>query len=256
MKLFCQILVFMAAVLLISGCRGKSGTSSSQGTDNENTAAGDTGFTGVKKYKSGGSVVMETTFKNGIKEGLSTTFYENGRIKGTAIYRKGLRQDSAKWFFETGEVFRTTPYINDTVEGIQKQYYRNGKLKARIGYKKGLRTFEFEEFDLNGKKYAGYPDLLVTTKDDYNSRGTFIISLSTSDKNAKVKYYRGDLSSRLFDSTRCEKIKIINGAGVLELKKTGTPQPGTLDILASILSPYGNSYLVYKTVKVPYKDLK
>jgi hypothetical protein len=171
------------------------------------------------------------------------------------LYEHGLREDSAKWFFEEGQVFRTTPYKRDTVDGMQKQYFRNGKLKAIIGYKNGLRTFEFEEYDNQGKKVAGYPELNVSTRDQYNSKGIYTVSLSISDKSAKVKYFRGDFGNGLFDSTRCEKIKIINGIGTLDLKKTGTDRKGSVEVLASVLTFYGNNYLITKKIDLPYKDL-
>jgi hypothetical protein len=254
MKISFYSALVILALLLNPGCRGKSGNVASN--EGEISSASDTGFTGVKKYKSGGYVVMETTFRNGIKDGISKTFYTSGILKGTAIYKDGLRQDSSKWFFETGELFRSTPFKNDTVDGIQKQYYRNGRLKARIGYSKGLRTFEFEEFDMNGKKYTGYPELIVKNKDEYKTKGSYSLILSTSDKNAKVKFYRGDFGNGLIDSTKWERIQIINGEGVLGLKKTGAPQAGSVDVLASILSPFGNSYMVHKKIDLPYKDLK
>jgi hypothetical protein len=204
---------------------------------------------------SGGHVAMETTFKNGIRQGLSKTFYASGKLRGTLLYENGLREDSAKWYFEEGQVFRTTPYKRDTVDGIQKQYFRNGKLKAIIGYKKGLRTFEFEEYDMKGKKVQDYPGLIINEKDEYNSKGTYTILLTLSDKAAKVKYYRGEFGNGLFDSTRCEKIKIINGIGTLDLKKSGTAQNATVEVLAAIMTFYGNNYLVSKKIELPYKDL-
>ena len=256
MKILYLSAVIIMALLLNPGCRGTGGDANNSGRSDENTSAQDTGFTGVKKFKSGGHVVLEETYRNGIRDGIATTYYESGTVKGTSLYVNGLRQDSSKWFYLEGQLFRSTPFKNDTVEGIQKQYYRNGRLKARIGYKKGIRTFEFEEFDLNGRKYTAYPDLVVTAKDDYKSKGTYTISVTTTDKTAKVKFYRGDFSNGLFDSTKTDRLKIINGTGILELRKTDASQPASFDILASILSPYGNSYLVYKKVDLPYRDLK
>jgi hypothetical protein len=255
MKLHYFSFLLILALALNPGCKGKDGSGKSGGNSNDTTSVPDTGFTGIKQYMSGGHVAMETNFKNGIKEGLTKTFYASGRLRGTLLYENGLREDSAKWYFEEGQLFRTTPYKRDTVDGIQKQYFRNGKLKAIIGYKKGLRTFEFEEYDLKGNKIGGYPDLIVNTRDEYNSKGTYTISLTLSDKAAKVKYFRGDFSNGLFDSTRCEKIKIINGIGTLDLKKTGTAQSGTVEVLASIMTFYGNNYLVSKKIELPYKDI-
>ncbi len=255
MKLLYGSLILITALLLNPGCKGKDGSGKSSENGNDTTAVADTGFTGIKQYMSGGHLAMETTFKNGVKEGLTKTYYASGKLRGTLWYENGLREDSAKWYFEEGQLFRTTPYKRDTVDGIQKQYFRNGKLKAIIGYKKGLRTFEFEEYDLQGKKVAGYPDLVVSTKDEYNSKGIYTISLALSDKSAKVKYFRGDFNSGLFDSTRCEKIKTINGVGTLDLKKTGTAGSGAVEVLAAIITFYGNNYLVSKKIELPYKDL-
>ena len=71
----------------------------------------------------------------------------------------------------------------------------------------------------------------------------------------KVKYFRGDFSGGVFDSTRSVKINTVNGIGTLDLKKTGTPQEGTVDVLAAIITFYGNNYIVHKKIELPYKDL-
>ena len=251
MKLFYASILIITALLLNPGCKSKTGS----GSGNENTSASDTGFTGIKKFMSGGHISMESTFENGVKEGLTKTYYASGKLRGTSLYKNGLREDSAKWYFEEGQLFRVTPYKRDTIDGIQKQYFRNGKMKANIGYRKGFRSFEFEEFDMEGRRVGGYPDLVVNAKDEYNSKGTYTLSLGLSDKSTKVKYFRGDFSSGVFDTTRCVKINTINGIGTLDLKKTGTPQAGTVDVLASIVTFYGNYYLVHKKIELPYKDL-
>ena len=255
MKLFYASLILVLAILLDSGCRGKESSVRNSGNGNDNTSVPDTGFTGIKQSMSGGHVAMETTYKNGVKDGIAKTYYASGRIRGTLMYENGLRVDSAKWYFEEGQLFRTTPYKRDTVDGIQKQYFRNGKLKALIGYSKGLRTFDFQEFDMEGRKIGGYPEITVNIKDEYKSKGTCTISLGLSDKSTKVKYYRGDFGNGVFDSTRAVKIKTVNGVGTLELKKTATAQSGNVEVLAAIITFYGNSYLLPKKIELPYKDL-
>jgi len=253
MKIFFGSLILGMALLLNPGCRGRD--NSSKNSENDGPSVADTGFTGIKQYMSGNRLSMETTFKNGVKDGLTKTYYISGKLRGTLWYENGLREDSAKWFFEEGQLFRVTPYKRDTVDGIQKQFFRNGKLKALIGYKKGFRSFEFEEFDMEGRKVGGYPELIVNTKDEYNSKGIYTISLRLSDNSTKVKYFRGEFGSGVFDTTNCVKIKTIDGIGNLDLKKTGTPQSGTVEVLAAILTFYGNNYLVAKKIELPYKDL-
>jgi hypothetical protein len=251
MKLIYGSLVFIVALLINPGCKGKTGSEGG----NDAAAVADTGFTGIMKSMSGGHVAMETTFKNGVKEGLTKTFYPSGKVRGTLWYENGLREDSAKWYFEDGPLFRTTPYKRDTIDGVQMQYFRTGKLKARIGYRKGFRTFEFEEYDMKGRKVPAYPEMVISTKDDYNSNGTYTISVTLSDKSKKVKYFTGDFETGVIDTTRCVKINTTDGKGILVLKKSSAPQTGSVDILAAIMTFYGNNYLVHKKIELPYKDL-
>lgn len=254
MKMLNGSFVIILTFLLVSGC-GKGSGKKDSSAGNDSLSMSDTGFTGIKQYMSGNHIVMETAFKNGVKEGLTKTYYISGRLKGTSWYENGLKEDSAKWYFEEGQLFRSTPYIRDTVDGIQIQYFRTGKLKAKIGYRMGFRTFLLQEFDKDGKLVGGYPELVVNIKDEYKSKGIYSLSLSLSDKSEKVKYFRGDFGKGIFDSTHSVRINTIKGIGTLKLKKTGAQQADSVDVLAAIITLYGNNYLVHKKIGLPYKDL-
>jgi hypothetical protein len=256
MKVFSGSLTTILFILLIAGCSGGGSGSKSSQTDIDTTSVPDTGYTGIKQYMSGKYIVKEVTFKNGVRDGLMKSFYQDGRLRQTFWYKNGVREDSAKWYYQEGQVFRSTPYKNDTVDGIQKQYYRNGRLKARLTYTKGLRKPLLEEFTPEGKLVGGYPEMIVTIKDDYKTKGTYRITLARSDKSKMVKFYRGEFTNGVFDSAHCKKINTINGIGNLDLKKTGTPQDGYVGIVADITTNFGNGYLVYKKVELPYTDLK
>jgi hypothetical protein len=255
MKIFSGSLIIILALLFISGCNGKGSMKKAQAGADTIAAVPDTGFTGIKQYMSGSHLVMEATLKNGVREGLMKSFYVNGKLRQTSWYVNGLREDSVKWFYEEGQLFRSTPYISDTIDGIQKQYYRTGNLKAKLGYKKGLRTPYLEEFDKNGKLVGGYPGLVVNIRDDYRTKGVYRVSLELSDKSTKVRYYRGDLSKGVFDTAHYVKINSIKGIGYLDLKKTGSQKTGYVGVIAEILTQFGNNYLVYKKIELPYNDL-
>jgi hypothetical protein len=256
MKTISGSLLILLSILLITGCRGKGSARKDSLSGNDTVTVPDTGFTGISMYKSGTRIAKEVTFKNGVKQGLMKTFYISGKVRQTFWYENGLRQDSSRWYFEEGQLFRTTPYKNDTIDGIQIQYYRTGKLKAKIGYSKGLRTPYIEEFNTEGKLVGGYPQVVVNTRDDYKSKGIYKITLELSDKSPGVKFYRGDLSDGVFDTAHCEIIKTINGTGSLYLKKAKTPTTNNVGIIAAILTDFGNNLLVYKKIDLPYNDLK
>ncbi len=256
MKILSGSAFILLSILIISGCSGKTGSKKESQKINDAITVADTGFTGITKGMSGRYLVNEITYKNGVRQGLMKTFYVSGKVRQTFWYENGLRQDSSRWYFEEGQLFRTTPYKNDTIEGIQKQFYRTGRLKARIGYKKGLRTTYFEEFTPEGKLVGGYPQLIVKTRDNYKAKGDLQVTLELSDKSLQVMYFRGDLTEGIFDTAHYEKIYTVKGVGYLNLKKTGSAESGSVGVIARILTGFGNNFLIYKKIELPYNDLK
>lgn len=255
MKIFLLSFFTVITLIVFSGCSGRSSSQKEALTVNDTTTVPDTGYTGIMKYMSGQMLVKEVTFKNGVRDGLMKSFYQDGRLRMTFWYENGFREDSSKWYYQEGQVFRSTPYKRDTIDGTQIQYYRNGRIKAKLTYVKGLRTPYLEEFTPNGQIVSGYPELLVNIRDDYKSRGVYSISLQLSDKSPKVRYYRGEFYNGLFDTTRVEMIKTLEGIGTIELKKTTTPKSDYIGVIAEILTNYGNNLLVYRKIDLPYNDL-
>src|SRR5512133_1249067 len=168
-------LIILAIVTFLGACGSKTTSKDTVSENNDTITVPDTGYTGIKQFMSGNYVVSEVNFVNGVREGLTKTFYKSGRLQRTYWYEKGLRQDSSCWFYEEGQIFRITPFRNDTTDGIQKQYYRTGELKAEMGYKKGLRTPYFKEFTRDGKLVNDYPDIVVRTEDNYRTAGRYRI---------------------------------------------------------------------------------
>jgi hypothetical protein len=255
MKIFSVSLYIILALLILSGCNGRRNAKKDLQSDNDTIVVADTGYNGIKQYMSGRVLVKEVTFKNGVREGLMKSFYQTGELRQTFWYKNGLREDSAKWYYQEGQVFRSTPYKKDTIDGIQKQYYRNGRLKAKLGYIKGFRTPFLEEFTVDGKLVRGYPGLVINIQDEYRTKGIYHVVMELSDKSTNVKYYRGDLSTGVFDTAHCKEINTMKGIGYLDLKRTASAGTGDVEVIAEILTNFGNKYLVYKKIGVPYNDL-
>jgi len=242
--------------ILAAGCAGKGSSKNESVAGTDTLTVPDTGYTGIKKYYSGNLLVKEVTFENGVRHGEAKTFYQGGQLYQTYWYRNGLREDSARWYYPEGQVFRSTPMKHDTIDGIQKQYYRNGRVKAKIGYIKGLRSPLIEEYTQNGKLVKGYPEIIFSINDNYSTTGKVRINLELSDKSKKVKFFRGEFTGGVFDTLKCERIKSAGGKTYIDLKKSGSPEADNLGIIASFLTDFGNNYLAYKKIELPYKDLK
>jgi hypothetical protein len=255
MKILSHSLFFILAISFITGCGGKAPAKKESQPITDSVTVHDTGYSGIKQYMSGKTLVKEVTFKNGVREGLMKSFYQTGEVRQTFWYRNGLREDSSKWYYQEGQLFRSTPYKRDTIDGIQKQYYRTGRLKAKLGYSKGFRTTYLEEYTTEGKLVDSYPSLVVNVLDNYRTKGIYRVSLELSDKSTNVRYWRGDLSNGIFDTAHCKTIKMIKGIGTLDLKKTGSSRLSYVGVIAEILTNFGNNYLVYKKIDLPYHDL-
>ncbi len=142
------------------------------------------------------------------------------------------------------------------MDGIQKQYYRNGALRAKIKYVKGLRSPFFEEYNDNGKLITGYPEIVTEIKDNYKTNGQVSFTVSLSNKSHKVTFYKGELSEGLFDTAKCARLKTTDGIAVMTLRKSGTPQKEYTGVVAEIITSFGNKYIAWKKIDLPYKDLK
>lgn len=256
MKIIQGSLILILTISVAIGCKSKGSSVKEAQPLSDTTTVPDTGYTGIKQYMSGKNLVKEVTFKNGVRQGLMKSFYQTGEVRQTFWYENGFREDSSMWYYQEGQVFRTTPYKRDTIDGIQRQYYRTGKLRAKIGFSKGLRTTFLQEFTPDGKLVSGYPSLIINTDDNYKTKGIYKITLSLSDKSQSVRYWRGDLSEGLFDTAHCTRIKAVKGIGALEMKKNSTHKSSSVGVVAEILTNFGNNWLVYKKIDLPYGDLK
>lgn len=243
------------AILLLTGCMGNT-NKEDQSSQEVISAEPDTGYTGIKQFMAGSLLSKEVSYKNGVQDGLTKTFYASGKVRQTFWYENNLKQDSSRWYYTEGQLFRTTPYKDDTVQGIQKQYYRNGKIKALIGYDKGLRTPYLEEYKTDGKLLTNYPDIVVNTTDNYNANGTYRITLSLSDNSTKVTFYHGSFTEGRFDTAHIKELKSTEGKATIVMKKADSPTTSSTGVIASILTSYGNRKLVYKEIDLPYNDLK
>jgi len=247
--------IFIIILIAAISCKGKGPGKKDLQTAADTTTVPDTGFTGIKKMMSGQFVVSEITFKNSVRDGLMKSFYQTGEVRTTWWYEKGLKQDTARFYYQQGEVYRTTPYKNDTVDGIQKQFYRTGKVRATIGWSNGMRTQFMQEFDGNGKLLEVYPQIVANVKDQYANNGTYKIDLELSDKSKFVIFYMGEFTDGRFDTTRCKLLTKDAGTAGIVLKKSGTPGLKYVSVIASIRTPLLNRYLTSKKFDLPYNDL-
>jgi hypothetical protein len=256
MKKVSNSIVVLLILLLASGCSGKGSSRKGSVQEADSLLVPDTGYTGITKYYSNELLIKEVTFENGVMQGEMRTYYQGGQLNQTLWYENGLREDSVKKYYLEGQVFRSTPFKHDTIDGTQIQYYRNGRIKAKLHFIKGLRTPLLEEYTRDGKLVRGYPEIVFTINNNYSTTGKVRINLELTEKTRDVIFYRGELTNGVFDTAKCKILPSVNGKTFVDLKKSGTPQMEYIGIIGAILTDFGNRYLSYKKIDLPYKDLK
>ena len=250
-----HLTLLTAAIIMIlaSACGGGTGQEGAGRKKDGHVA--DTGYTGVKNYIKDNIKVREVYFKNGVREGITRTFYKGGALEQEIPYSGDKKNGEAKWYYPDGKLFRVTPYVNDTINGDQVQYYKSGRVKARISYTDGKRHPGIEEFTMSGEKVTGYPELRYRVNDRYEERGMYKFFIEFTDMAENVKYYRGDYVNGLVDMDSLALLLQTATTGYLDLQKTPGHKADSVVVIASYLTQYGNRLYYRLALPLPYKDL-
>ena len=117
---------------------------------------------GVKNGKSltffeNGIPASESNWINGLLNGVSRSFYPSGKKKTETMYRQGKRQGLNLVYYESGVTEITGQYNNDQSDGTWKFAGENGTVKYELKYKSGallnpevvdsIQAGEFKAFD-------------------------------------------------------------------------------------------------------------
>jgi antitoxin component YwqK of YwqJK toxin-antitoxin module len=111
---------------------------------------GDSNYT-FKSWYEDGQISVKRDLKEGIANGLTTHYYENGKIKWTGYYINGIQHGIQKEYYESGQLRTIATIKNGVANGQFITYYQNGKVEV-IGYAvNNLPEGEMRKFDENGK---------------------------------------------------------------------------------------------------------
>jgi len=240
-------------LLIAASCGG--GTGDTGGSRKKAGHVPDTGYTGIKNYIRENVKVKEVEFRNGIKEGMTRTFYKGGVVEQEIPYVADKKNGEARWYYPDSKLFRVTPYVNDTIHGSQIQYYKSGRVKAKLDYKDGKRLPGLEEYTMNGEKVTDYPEIRYRVNDRYAERGLYKIFIEMDNMAENVKYYRGDLVNGLVDLDSLAPLLQTATTGYLDLQKTQGHSADSVVVVAAYLTGYGNRLYYRLAIPLPYKDL-
>jgi antitoxin component YwqK of YwqJK toxin-antitoxin module len=111
--------------------------------------------TGSWNFFSGNRRISEEEYVNGVKHGLSKTYYPTGELFEKSEWANGLRDGKYSAFYKTGIPYLECFYAANERHGVCKSYDPNGNPELVAFYKQGKRHGDWKYYSAGG-------DLLYT----------------------------------------------------------------------------------------------
>lgn len=107
---------------------------------------------GVTKtfYPDGKTVATVKNYRNGVLEGKVFEYYENGNKKTEASYKEGILNGTLKKYSMAETLISSAQYSDGKLDGLYKEYFVTGKPKKEIEYYNGLKEGFCREYSSDG----------------------------------------------------------------------------------------------------------
>ncbi len=178
-----------------------------------------------KRFYRHGSLYSKTPFKNGVREGVTKTYYP--------VYKK-----------EKPKLWKEQPYVNGKLNGICTRYHKNGQLQSEYEYKNGLPAIGLKEYSTTGKMLK-QPELQLSA---FTGKQYHEVTAKMSNNTKKVKFYLGELVEGRHLSPNAKELVVEKGEAKAFISVTATQKSAT--ITAVMVTRYGNRLITAKTVKL------
>ena len=112
-------------------------------------------------YNNGkGELKEKFTKKNGKKEGLYKTYYENGQLQSKYNFKNGKLDKSCKYWNDKGQLMSEKNYKEGEKDGPHKSWFENGQLHIEVNYvngnQEGLPKYYSENGQLKDKMFLDH----------------------------------------------------------------------------------------------------
>jgi len=99
------------------------------------------------------TVRYEGKISGGNPNGLWRTYYENGNLKNTVIYKDGKVDGIAYFFYNDNNETKQAEvlYKSDIIQGVYQEFYQNGAQKAKLNYEDGKLEGDAEFYYPTGR---------------------------------------------------------------------------------------------------------
>lgn len=204
----------------------------------------------IKSKYSNGVIKAEVPYQAGKKNGVSKSYDKSGNISLELPYVNDKREGQSKRFYEGGkQLYQTTEYKDDKMHGRQVKFRENGDRISEARYENDYPCLDLIEYYKDNTPRKDFPKIIITPIDQLESRGTYHLEISMSEKVRKVKYYLGKLTKSACLSGDLYQILQDETRRVGRLSYNLPPggfMMDELNIIAAVETVYGNTYITQR----------
>lgn len=88
--------------------------------------------------------VLEEEYHEGVKHGISRTFYPTGEVLEETDWNNGVQEGNYRVYFKNGKPYMQCKFSNGKRNGLCLSYFQNGRVEMEAYYKNNLRHGEWK----------------------------------------------------------------------------------------------------------------
>ena len=162
-----------------------------------------------RTYFDNGNIEQEGTYLNDtMRDGWRRGYYENGKLKYSSEYKKGVQNGWTIYYYENGHLKSKTHYLNDLPDGKSFVYDSNANIKSESNWLHGIQAGNSKFYYPNSTQIESY------YSNDLDGHAKYIRKY---DPTGKIREDKGRILTQFLLEGNFDSVKVgkVIKAGVL-----------------------------------------
>ena len=236
MKFITYFVLATGFLLMVSACNNPSGNAVTNGADSLNPDE-------KPSYYENGKLHYIVEYHDGKANGRVREYYPDGKLYMQGTFKNDHRHGKITHYFKNGKPFSEAWFVDGKKDSIELKYNQFGRLIAKIPFKDDEMQPGLEEYNADGSLVTYNEKIVINEIDLTATQRKFIFKVSLSPSVNDVKYY----ASTNDEPDKRMKLKISDGAGVLEIPAAGGFQLKKILFEAEYKTKMGNKRIISRS---------
>ncbi len=153
-----------------------------------------------RQYYEEGEIKSVSSFKNNIANGTFISYYQNGNIKEKHTYKNGNEEGEGIFYYENGKIEEKYFMKNGKLDGEAINYFEDGKIKNKAIFKDGV-TLEEEVYKDNEIIKNTFRNSEIIRQDTYSKNKKLVLrkNLLNDGRIEYISYYEnGNIEQKAY----------------------------------------------------------